>query len=425
MKRIYSLEDFGVKKHETTLSNGLRVIFIEKPFAPIYAKIEMGAGSVCNQSDNGLAHFTEHMLMNGSKNMSKEKFCLLMESIGGYKNAFTSRDWMSVNAEVAEASHLPKMKNYFAEAIESIYCTEDMLQKEKEIIFSELQKARTSSKYEQGIKVRSFFTNGGPYSHSNLGTADQMNALTTRDVEEFFSTYCVAENSALIVAGGCTMPDIEKTFSGLRMLHGKKSALPKSPAMIPPCQRHFLQKDQPETEVIISFNGPKAHSRESYVLNFAMSFAQRGQGSLFYQNIRTKGGLSYSVEEVSLGFNETKYFGTSVGTPPRKANEAIETLLKTYKTFLAKGMSQKSIDKKSAAMYFSAKRNNERAADWVGNFAYAVHRQDNPVIGDFPDIHNFRQTITSEEVREVLQKYIKMDEFHLCVAGKEPSKKYF
>lgn len=53
------------------------------------------------------------------------------------------------------------------------------------------------------------------------------------------------------------------------------------------------------------------------------------------------------------------------------------------------------------------------------------YQEENPVIGDFPDIYNFRHTITSEEIKQVLERYIKLENFHLCIFGKEPSKKYF
>lgn len=102
MNRTYSLTEFGVKKHETVLSNGLRVIFIEKPFAPIFAEIEIGAGSVFNPSDNGLAHFTEHKLLGGSKTLSIEDFSKIINSVGGYYNASTSARRILIECLVAE-----------------------------------------------------------------------------------------------------------------------------------------------------------------------------------------------------------------------------------------------------------------------------------------------------------------------------------
>ncbi len=421
----YSLADFGVTKHEFFLENGLKVIFIEKPFAPIYGKIIMGAGSVFNPSDNGLAHMTEHLLMNGSRNKTKEEFYGILESIGAFRNAFTAKEWMSVNTEVAEVEHLVNMRDFFAEALQSIYVTEDMLSKEKEVIFSELQKERSKPHYDSGEKIRKLLAQETPWSYSNLGTAEGIRSLALNDIQNFFSTYCVVENSALIIAGGCTVSDIQKAFSNINFLHGNKAVLPESPKLIVPSQRMFYEISQPQTDVIISFNGPTPGSRESYILAFVMSLVHDGMTSRFYKKIRTEKALAYSISNIAFNFNEVRYIGTEIGVPTHKTDLAIEALLEVYSDLLKTEIDSKEIADKLTTWWFSAKRNNERALDWVEKFDDCLFPEENPVVGDFPDIYNFRKTITPDDIQQVIHKYIKLDEYHLCIFGKEGSKKFF
>lgn len=423
--KTYSLENFGVKKHDFTLDNGLKVIFIEKPFAPIYGKIIMGAGSVFNPSDNGLAHMTEHLLMNGSRNRSKEEFYGILESIGGFRNAFTSKEWMSVNAEVAEVEHLRNMRDFFAEALQSIYVTEEMLSKEKEVIFSELQKARSKPHYDSGEQIRKLLAQETPWSYSNLGSADGIVSITLEDVQNFFSAYCVVENSALIIAGGCTVSDIQKAFSDIVFLHGNKAVLPGSPKQIAPSQRMFYETNQPESDVIISFNGPMPGSRDSYLLAFVMSLVHDGMTSRFYKKIRTEKALAYSISNIAFNFNEVRYVGTEIGVPTHKTDLAIEALIEVYEGLLKAEITEKEIVDKISTWWYSAKRNNERSIDWIEKFDDCLFPEENPVVGDFPDIFNFRKTITPEDIQEVIHKYIKIGEHHLCIFGKESSKQFF
>jgi predicted Zn-dependent peptidase len=425
MKRTYSLEDFGVKKHETTLKNGLHVIFIEKPFAPIYAKIVVGAGSVFNPSDNGLAHFTEHIIMSGTKTSSKEDFFGIMESVGGDRNAFTARDWMSVNAEIAYIDHFPQMKRYFSEALTEVYITRDSLQKEKEIIFSEIQKARSNAKYDMGIFLRNALAQGNVWGYSNLGRAEGMNDISLSDVEDFFSKYYCVENMVLVIAGGCSFSDIERTFSDIPFLHGQRSILPLGPSAVQKSQRLFYEEKIKQSTVLVGFEGPPSSSRESYILSFAMSYAHEGMTSRFYRKIRTEKAFAYSVINTAFTFNELKYIGTEVGVPLNKVDETIDAILLCYREFVHEGLTKKEIEDKIITQWFSAKRHMETAESWVDKFGYDyLYPQENPVFGDFPDIYNFRETITPEEVCSVLKKYLKLDEFHLFVNGKENSKKY-
>ncbi len=425
MKRVYSLADFGVKKHQMVLKNGLKVIFIEKPFAPIYAKIVMAAGSLWNPSDNGLAHMTEHLLMNGSKNISKENFYGIMESIGGLRNAFTAKDWMSVNTEVAIVEHLPKVREFFTHALESIYVTEEMLQKEKEVIFSELQKARSNPHYDSGEQMRKILAQDTPYSYSNLGKIEGINAISVSEVEKFFETYCVVENMVLVIAGGCTLSDIENTFSDISFLRGEKAVLPQSPLPVTTPQRFFCELDLPQTDILAGFNGPLPGSRDSYVLGFAMNILHNGMNSHFYRKIRNEKALAYSISNIAFQYNEMKYIGTEIGVPQQKVDEATDVLIDTYRELLVMGISQEELSNKAAAWGFSAKRVVERSIDWVEKFDDCLFEEIDPVVGDFPDIHNFRQTVTEEEVRTVFDKYIQLGNFHLCVFGKHAPKQYF
>lgn len=426
MEEIKTLAEFGVTKHEKVLDNGLQTIFIEKPFSPIYAKIVIGAGSVFNPSDNGLAHMAEHLLA-GSKNTSKEEFHRIIESIGGFKNMFTSREWASVNAEVAETSQLPAVSKLFDEALASIYLTPEFLRKEKEVIFSEIQEVLNKNPYRNASRqILRAITQSSPWSYSNFGEVDQMMNLTTSDIEDFFSKYYVVENMLLVVAGGCKMSDIEEQFSKINFLHGTRAVLPESPKVVNN-QRFFQVLDVSQTELSVGFKGPNPNTRESHVLNFAIFFAHDGLDSRFYRSIRGDKSLAYSLSGNMLVLNRTKYFGTVLSVPGAKIDETIDTVLDCYQNFASEGMTQKEIDGKNETAWFSVKRNMERSFDWVEKFDNFLFENEsiNTVFGEFPGVYNFRKSITVDEIDAVLKKYITPESFNLHVVGKEPSKKYF
>lgn len=424
-KDIKTLAEFGVTKHEKVLQNGLKTIFIEKPFSPIYAKLVIGAGSVFNPSDNGLAHFVEHIIMSGTKNLSRVDFFGIMESVGGLRNAYTSKNDMTIVAEVAEASQLPAIARFFTEAIETIYITPTSLQKEKEVIFSEIQKRINENPYHEPLfKLRSVITQGNPWGYSILGELDEMMKITISDVEDFFSKYCVVENMALVIAGGCKISDIEKNFSKIKFLHGAKQVFPEGPKVIE-TQRLFSRANVSQAKLLVGFNGPVAGSRDSHILNLATSFAHSGMASRFYRSIRGEKALAYTLSGVSLVYNKLKYFGTEVGVPCVKLDDTIDAVLDCYKGLIVDCMTQEEIDNKVKTWWFSVKRSMERSVDWVEQFDSCLFEDPNPLFGDFPDVYNFRKSITADDVRRVIEQYITTDLFHLHVVSSDPGKKYF
>ena len=212
-KESYSLADFGVTRREGVLLNGLRFVFIEKPFAPIHAKIMMRAGAVFDPiGKEGLAHFTEHIIASGSKELSIEAFSGLLESIGGYWNATTGIGYMSVECEISLPEHLDNMRQYFQHALSSIYLTEELLKKEKSVVISEIEKARSKPDYNSYWHIAKVVAGDTPWGRPVLGTPETVSRFSIQDVEAFFRTYCTVENMVLVVAGGCTLDLVEQTF---------------------------------------------------------------------------------------------------------------------------------------------------------------------------------------------------------------------
>ncbi len=422
----YSLVDYGVIKHEGVFKNGLKVTFIEKPFAPIYAEISIGAGSLQNPNDNGLAHFCEHVIVSGSKKYpKKELLASIINNVGGYSNASTSLREMRVLCKIADKIHLPQMEEHFQEVLGGIYVTDTLIEKEKGVISSEIKKKiSNNSFYNAGLYLSKKYAPNTPWSYSTLGTIESISSFTLKDIEDFFEENCTVENMKLTVSGGCSFSDIEKTFENIGFLtSGNLKDVPADPNVLLPEQRFFYQQKSEETKVGVFFKGPKIYSRESVVLHYALNHAHIGIDSRFYKKIRNEKGLSYSVSKIEKFFDNMQYIGTEVGTLPEKASLLLETILECYKELLDEGMTATQIKDRNSRFYYSCKRSLETSEDWV-NKLRDLRPKSKDLIGDYPDIHNVYQTITPEEIDAVLRAYITPDNFHLYVLGEEPINSY-
>lgn len=420
MQNHYSLSDFGATRYETVLKNGLKVVFIEKEHAPIFAKMMMRAGSIFDPiGKEGLAHLTEHLIASGSKTHTKEEFSGIIESIGGYWNAITTEEFMSVDCEVSVPEHLTNMREYFNQALSHIHVTEEILEKEKGIIFSEIDRARSRTEYESDIYISSVFANGTVWGRPTLGTRDSVTSVTVKDVEDFFTTYCNVENMALVISGGCTLQDIQDVFSDIQFIHGQKHELPDDPEVLSPGTKVTHHQDIPQTNVILGFLAPVIGTREEALINFALRYAHDGVTSRFYKKIRNERSLAYAISNASITFNKLGYIGTGVGVPTDKVDQAIEAILECYKELIEEGIAQVDIDNKIDTMWFSSKRSYQRSSDLVSTMAYTtLYPEEDPLYGPFPDVYNYRKTYTSAEISAALKKYITLDSYYLVLNGK-------
>ena len=73
--------------------NGLKVCVITLPIRSVMTGIWVGTGSKYeNEKNNGLSHFTEHVMFKGTEKMSAFEIAGAFENYGAMVNAFTSKE---------------------------------------------------------------------------------------------------------------------------------------------------------------------------------------------------------------------------------------------------------------------------------------------------------------------------------------------
>ena len=76
------------------LQNGIRVFAENVPYAEsVSLGVWVGNGSRHEKlEENGMSHFIEHMVFKGTATKSAKEIALMMDSVGGHLNAFTTRE---------------------------------------------------------------------------------------------------------------------------------------------------------------------------------------------------------------------------------------------------------------------------------------------------------------------------------------------
>ena len=90
-----SVQAAAAEPHEYLLSNGMKVLLVEMPKAPVATvQVWYKVGSrneVMGRA--GLSHMLEHMMFKGTAKYPKGSFSRLIRKNGGMDNAFTSQDF--------------------------------------------------------------------------------------------------------------------------------------------------------------------------------------------------------------------------------------------------------------------------------------------------------------------------------------------
>src|SRR6476469_6220531 len=122
----------------TTLPNGLTVVFLEDHSTPIvHLQMWYHVGSKNERPGRtGFAHFFEHMMFKGSKNVEPESHTSIIASVGGRSNAYTTED-ETVFWETLPAHYLPLAVWLEADRMATLRVDEAAFRREREVVKEE------------------------------------------------------------------------------------------------------------------------------------------------------------------------------------------------------------------------------------------------------------------------------------------------
>jgi predicted Zn-dependent peptidase len=306
----------GAQKVEFTeydLDNGLHVILHKDNSAPVVAvSVMYHVGSKDETPDRtGFAHFFEHLLFEGSKNIPRGEFMKIVSSNGGQNNANTSHD-RTFYFEVFPSNQLETGLWLESERMLHPVINEIGVKTQNEVVKEEKRLRVDNQPY--GNLFNEVFTRvfkNHPYNWMPIGSMEHLDAATLDEFLAFFKKYYVPNNAVLVIAGDI---DIDKTKKMVKDYFGE---VPKGAPIV----RNFA-KEEPITQevsdtaydvniqvpaVVLAYRTPGMTSKESYALQLASDVLSQGASSRMYKkmvdvkkNTMFVGSFNYTLEDHGL-----------------------------------------------------------------------------------------------------------------------------
>ncbi len=206
---------------EYDLPNGLHVILHEEHSVPMTAvTIMYHVGSKNERPDRtGFAHFFEHLLFEGSKNIKRGDYAQIVEKRGGALNANTSQD-RTFYYELLPSNELELGLWLESERLLHARVENEGIETQRSVVKEEKRQRVDNQPYGANLaNLCSRVFKKHPYNWVPIGSMEHLDAAQEEDYINFYKTFYVPANAVLSIAGDINIPNtkelIKKYFGSI------------------------------------------------------------------------------------------------------------------------------------------------------------------------------------------------------------------
>lgn len=323
----------NIEFEEFDLENGLHVILHKDNSIPIVAVSVMYHVGSKNEKSNrtGFAHFFEHLLFEGTKNINRGEFDKYVENAGGTLNANTTYD-RTYYYEILPSNQLEL--GLWLESERMLHAKVDKIGIDTQrSVVKEEKKQRYERPYgtilAESMK-RAFKDH--PYKWSVIGSMDHLDEAKEIDYKEFYNEFYVPNNAVLSIAGDI---DIVKT---LHLVKKYFSDIPKKKEAIyrPNIIENELQSEIRDViydkiqlpAVVFTYRVPAQGTSDFYAVNMLSILMAQGNSSRLYKSIVDEQQLAIYVGSFPLKLEHPgvviAYGIANQGINPKKLEEHMD-----------------------------------------------------------------------------------------------------
>lgn len=299
----------------TKLENGVHIVSEELPYVKSFSLgfwFNVGSRDE-TKANNGISHFLEHMFFKGTKKRSAKKISEEIESVGGYLNAFTSKEHTCFYGR-GLYNHLEKTFSVLSDMIQNSVFDENEVKKESRVVIDEMKDIEDSPEELIFDKFENAVYGNGKLGLPIIGTEKNLKKFGSEDLFKYVSSK-YGNNKMFIVASGAVKHEALIKLAGkyLQKDFGRKPKR-KSESYDEPAKNIFLPKTIQQAHLIVGRTA-EGYSEDSRVRTSLLSHVL-GEGSssrLFYR-IREKHGIAYQVNSFLNSFFDVSSFGVYLST---------------------------------------------------------------------------------------------------------------
>lgn len=318
--------------YRSLLTNGVRVITQHIPHSySVSIGFWVVGGSRHERPEyNGVSHFIEHLLFKGTERRTAYEIARETDSIGGFMNAFTGREFVCYYAKVL-ADFLPRAVDLLADIFLNSRFPEEEIDNERKVILQEIRMLEDAPDDQLHNLFHQNFWDGHPLGMPIIGSTESVEGMSRSFIVDY---KCDTYRAGDIIITAAGMVDHQELVDVLAPLFAHVPVGSLRQVSAPPVYRKRCCKVDRELEQLLFCLGTKGLAQnhpgrhDALVLNTILGGSM---SSRLFQEVREKVGLAYSIYSYLASHSDTGALVISSGTTAERFPEVMDIVMRELK----------------------------------------------------------------------------------------------
>lgn len=411
----FTAEGQQVEFEEFDLDNGLHVIMHQDNTAPVITvgvMYDVGGKDLGGSPDaprTGFAHFFEHLLFEGTKNINRGEWFKIVSSNGGSNNANTSLDrtyyyevFPSNNLELGLWMESERMLHPVIDTV-GVNTQNEVVKEEKRLRYD-------NSPYGQFLfAVSENLFDKHPYKNKNIGEMEDLDASTLAEFQDYFKKWYGPNNATLVVTGDIEYDKTKKMVKTYFKDIPKGNIPTRSFATESPItetvEAKFYDPNIQIPAIIAAYRTPGFKERDAYVLDMVSTYLSDGKSSVLYKKLVDEQKMALQAGAINVSQKDYNIYAL-LGLP--LGETSLDTLLAEMDEEIVKMQNElisekdyKKIQNKFESQFVNSNSSVEGIASSLATY-YTLYDDVN-LINNEIEIY---RSITRQEIQDVVKKYL-------------------
>ncbi len=398
------------------LDNGLKVIVVENNKLPrAYANLDIDNYPDYEGDIKGVSSLLGSMMGNGTKNQSKDSYneevdymgaTLVLSASGGYVSSLKR--------------YFPRILEMMADGLINPKFTKEDFEKEKNVAIEGI-KSIEKDVQTTANRVHSKLRFGDNHPFGEFQTIESLNNISLKDIQNYYKKFAIPNNAYLTIVGDVQYDEIrslvESLFGDWKKGKDSNYTLPQA-NNLDNIEINFVDMSNAvQSEIYvgnlmdISMTNP-----DFFALKLGNQILGGSSTARLFMNLREDKGFTYGSYSSASTSRYKGSFTATASVRNEVTDSAITEIINEINLISSEGVTDEELDAAKEKYVGSFIMSTEQPST-IANFATNIAKFNLPE--DFYEkyLENF-QSVTTEDVKRVINKYLLKDKLRVLVVGK-------